>query len=64
MLAASADDRVSGRQALAIALESILMDTGNYRGFNYLRSEFLPSAEQTNGNVLRDGYDDSRRVYF
>lgn len=53
-----------GRIALAVLLEAVLHDTDNYRGFNYQRSEFLPADEQTDTRVLRDGYDDTRRVYY
>lgn len=49
----------------AIALiESVLHATGNYRGFRYLDSEYLPAAEQTSDSVLRPGYDDTRRRYL
>ena len=63
MLAAPGSTR-DGRIAIAILVERVLMDTGNYKGFQYLASEFLPAAEQTDTNVLRDGYDDTRRRYF
>lgn len=33
MLASSDDDRSAGREALAILLEGVLMDTDNYQGF-------------------------------
>lgn len=54
------------RAALAVFLETVLMDTGNYHGFRYLQSEYLPAEEQdyANGHVLRPGYDDTRRYYF
>jgi hypothetical protein len=45
-------------------LELILHNTGNYKGFNYLESEILPPEERKDGNVLRAGYDDTRRVYY
>jgi len=64
MLADSNDDRSEGRTALAVALETILMNTGNYRGYQALRSEYLPADQQTADRVLRDGYDDTRRRYF
>jgi hypothetical protein len=53
-----------GRQALAVLVENMLMSTGNYRGFGYLPSEYLPAEQQTNDRVLRDGHDDTRRRYF
>jgi len=41
------------------------MDTGNYRGFQYLSSEYLPVEEQVQGSqVLKDNFDDTRRRYF
>ncbi len=33
MLADSDSDLIEGRQAVAILIESILMDTGNYHGY-------------------------------
>ena len=63
MIASSPDSYVAQREALALALECVLMDTGNYRGFSFLGSEYLPAEEQTLDNVLRDGYDGSRRRY-
>jgi hypothetical protein len=35
------------REGIATLLEAILHDTGNYRGFSYLASEYLPADEQT-----------------
>jgi hypothetical protein len=51
-----------GRIALAVLLESVLFETGNYHGFNYQASEKVedPQGER----VLRKGYDDTRRVYY
>jgi hypothetical protein len=56
MLAAP-NGTAEGRRALAVLAESILMSTGNYRGFGYLPSELSAPG------VLRDGYDDTRRRY-
>lgn len=64
MIAATPDDMARERSALASALESVLHDTGNYRGFSYLPSECLPAEEQTADTVLRAGFDDTRRRYF
>ena len=64
MLAESVPGAREGRIAIAILLEDVLMATGNYKGFQYLASEYLPAAEQTDGNVLRPDYDDSRRRYY
>lgn len=51
------------RLAMASVLEQVLMATGNYRGYNLLRSEYLPAEEQTDGKVIRDDADNSRRRY-
>lgn len=51
MLALSAEDRRQGRQALALLLESVLMDTDNYRGFMFTDASG------------RGETDDSRRRY-
>lgn len=64
MIAATADDMTRERQALAGALESILLDTGNYHGFRYLPSEYLPADQQTAENVLRPDYDETRVCYY
>lgn len=47
-----------GRKALAVLIEGVLMDTGNYKGFGY-----LPAEWEKDGTGLRDGYDDTRRRY-
>jgi len=51
MLADSAADAAGGRVALAVMLESVLLDTGNYKGFRF-----------TDGNA--GNTDGSRRFYF
>ena len=61
-LAAESSTR-DGRQAIMALVSNVLLDTGNYFGFNYLRSEFLSGEMQTDRNVLRDGYDNTR-VHF
>jgi hypothetical protein len=47
-------------------LESVLHDTGNYRGFRYLTSEEVPAKQEP--GVIRGETnvfpDDSRRHYF
>lgn len=63
MLAAPGSTR-EGRQALASLLEEVLQQTGQYKGFGYQPSEYLPATEQTDTNVLRAGYDDTRRRYY
>lgn len=52
------------RIGIAHLLEGILHETGNYRGYNYQASEFLPEAERRDDTVLRDGYDETRRIYY
>lgn len=60
MIAASWEQSPSGtgaegREALAVLLESILMETGNYQGFSYL---------DDHGTVSRDEHDESARHYY
>ena len=47
------------RQVLATFVEGLLMDRNAYRGFGYQRSEW-----KADGSGLRDGYDDTRRLYY
>jgi len=58
MIAATNDDMAAERLALATVLESVLIETGNYHGFNYLRSEW------TEEGTLKPGADLSRRRYY
>jgi len=56
------------RMALATLLESVLMDTGNYRGFNYLGwlnggYAAWEAAGEPEDKVPFIG-DETRRVYF
>lgn len=46
------------RIAVASLLEGVLMDTGNYKGFQYLHTEL-----DLNGQ-LRPKHDDTRRRYI
>jgi len=46
------------RRGVASLLEQILHRTGNYAGFGYPASELAAPGE------LRDGYDDTRRIYY
>lgn len=64
MLEATPDDWVGERHGIAALLSWALHETGQYAGFNYQQCEFLPVDEQTDGNVLIPGYDDSRRRYY
>ena len=58
-LLAAPTPTASERLAAAAVLESVLMETDNYKGFKYLSSEWDASTES-----LREGYDESRRFYF
>jgi hypothetical protein len=48
------------RAGVASLLEQVLHATGNYRGFGYQQSERVPDSDYP----LREGYDDTRRVYY
>lgn len=52
------------RLGAASVLEQILHMTGNYHGYYYLADEYKPADEQTDRDVLRDEYDETRRNYF
>ena len=58
MLANSQDERKDERYAMAILLETLLMEVNAYKGFKYLQIEF-----DENGKVKTLG-DESRRAYF
>ena len=58
MIAATPDDMAAQRLTLATVLEAVLFDTGNYHGFNYLRSEW------TEEGTLKPDADLSRRRYY
>ena len=58
MIAATNDDMAAERLALATVLESVLLETGNYHGFNYLLTEW------TEEGTLRPDADRSRRRYY
>jgi hypothetical protein len=58
-LANSIDSRVNQRYGKCDLLESILMQTGNYKGFHYLHNDF-PLKE----GELYITADESRRVYL
>lgn len=59
MLRDSVDEAIEGRIALAIVLERVLMDTGNYRGFRYQNTvmDFSGDSPSLTG-------DESRRTYY
>lgn len=52
------------RLGAASLLETILHETGNYRGFNYQSEQFLPAEEQTADQVLKPDHDSTRRFYY
>jgi hypothetical protein len=68
----SADDKVSVREALSGLLSRILADTGNYRGFTYLREFDMAFSERGTSvgvrwnegekDVFRD--TDRTRIYY
>jgi hypothetical protein len=61
-LHASADEMVGERVGMAALLESALFATNNYKGYQYLSSEFVT---RSSGRVdFRKDYDASRRRYF
>jgi hypothetical protein len=54
-----------GRWELARLLESVLHETGNYKGFRYQRSEYVEEPPFAPGTThLRPGYDNTRREYL
>ena len=53
----SEDDMTGMRQGVAAMVERALFETHNYAGFSYLQTEWEDGA-------LREGYDDTRRIYF
>ena len=59
MLANSADDVKESRIALAIFLEGVLMETGNYKGFGHVPGtwDFTKSPPEMTG-------DETRRQYY
>lgn len=64
MLENTGDDDTQLRLGVSALVESVLFETGNYKGFNYLESEFKPASEQSLGeSPLKENYDDSRRQY-
>ncbi len=52
------------RMGVSVVMGQILHHTGNYHGFNLQGSEFLPADEQVDRKVLREGHDDTRRVFY
>lgn len=72
MLLHSRDDNRSGRAMLQTMIETILMDTGNYKGFLYLTPEDMATSK--NGTTYGIDYGkpdghwfadtDHTRVYY
>jgi hypothetical protein len=54
---------IEARRGVIGLCDQILHHTGNYAGFTYLESEYLPADQQTSDNVLRPDLDDTRRRY-
>jgi hypothetical protein len=46
------------RRAAGMLCESVLLATGNYKGFRYLPEQLNPDGS------LKDGYDDTKRYYL
>jgi hypothetical protein len=57
---ASVDSLPEGRVAASVILERVLMDTGNYKGFQYV----LPGGEQVPIQEFVRDYDATRRRYY
>lgn len=68
MLEKSIDEARHERSGMAAVLERVLMDTDNYKGFQYLDSEFETEPTADDNGVpyrrLRDGFDQTRRRYY
>jgi hypothetical protein len=62
MLANSVDDQTQGRTSIAVMLEHLLMDSGNYHGFRYVRR----GGESVPYEAMQAGawYDETRRAYY
>lgn len=66
MLEVSPKDCHGRRLGIIALLESVLTETGNYKGYVYLPSEYLPHnpfINELDDNRLRANYDHTRRVY-
>lgn len=55
----TAEDAKSQRLGVCGLIEHVLFATGNYKGFRHLDSEWDAEAW-----ALREGYDDTRRMYI
>jgi hypothetical protein len=54
-------DSVEGREAMALAIEDILLASDRYRGFRYTN---LVEVYEHNGEISLDSPDESFRHYF
>lgn len=59
MLADSVDSAGEGREAVAVLIERVLMDTGNYKGYRHLPGVMDYGTDPPN----RIG-DETRRAYY
>ncbi len=77
MIKGSVNEYKEGRIALAVLLETVLMDTGNYHGFRYLNPDDMKDVQGTTVGINAvdyskdptmeekfDGTDSTRVEYF
>lgn len=61
----SADDDVAGRQALILTIESVLQESGNYSGFQYLGTDNMKFSQHgTTVGINDHNADDDWKVKF
>ena len=72
----SLDEDVAGREALILTIETVLMDSGNYNGFQYLGTDSMKFSQNgttvgineheadADWKVKFDGTDRTRVKYF
>lgn len=60
----SPETETAFRLGIASLLERVLHDAGRYKGFGYQDSEYEQPKEGQLARDLREGYDDSRRIYY
>ena len=73
MILHSPDRHKDGRESLQVMIESVLMETGNYKGFCYLTANDMRTSENGmsvgvkhdgNGNPHFDNTDHTRVYYY
>ena len=72
MILHSPDDSKQRREGLMAAIESVLHDTGNYEGFNYLTADMMKRSKNGESvginreHTTGDKFDntDNTRVYY